>query len=121
MKSLKKTINIDMYGCKLELIVTKDIQAEVCRLLKKAGLPDEFDGGAEGMMLSFIMEYYYLIIDENYLTHNTLAHEIYHAVVRITEDRNITDEETQAWLAGHITEFVYKFIESKKLEVSHGK
>ncbi len=46
-----------MYGCKLELIVTKDIQAEVCRLLKKAGLPDEFDGGAEGMMLSFIMEY----------------------------------------------------------------
>jgi hypothetical protein len=110
-----------MYGCKLELIVTKDIQAEVCRLLKKAGLPDEFDGGAEGMMLSFIMEYYYLIIDEKYLTHNTLAHEIYHAVVRITEDRNITDEETQAWLAGHITQFVYKFLESKKLEVSHGK
>ena len=53
------------------------------------------------------------------MTHNTIAHEIYHVVVRVTEDRDIVDEESQAWLAGLITEKMYKFITLKNMEVKH--
>jgi hypothetical protein len=37
--------------------------------------------------------------------------------VRITEDRDVVDEETQAWLCGHLTDIVYKFIKQKNLEI----
>jgi hypothetical protein len=63
---------------------------------------------------------YFLLIDSKYLSHNTIAHEIYHAVVGITEDRGITDEEAQSWLCGHITSVMYKFLEKKKFEIKHG-
>jgi hypothetical protein len=121
MRSFNKTINIELYGCKLKFTVTDDITSEVSKLFKKNKINDVFDGGAEGIMISFEMDCYNLIIDEECLSHNTIAHEIYHVVVRITEDRNINDEESQAWLCGNITEVIYKFLESKKLKIKHGK
>jgi hypothetical protein len=69
---------------------------------------------------SYDITNYYLIIDLKYLSYNTLAHELYHAVVRVTEDRDIVDEETQAWLAGHLTGTMYKFLEKKNLPIKHG-
>ena len=63
---------------------------------------------------------YYLLLGSQYLTHNTIAHELYHAVVRITEDRDITDEEAQAWLVGHLSGEIYKFLDKKKLVIKHG-
>ena len=64
---------------------------------------------------------YFLLIDLKYLTYNTIAHEIYHAVVRVTEDRGIVDEEAQAWLCGHLTGTIHKFLDKKKLEIKHGR
>jgi len=29
-------------------------------------------------------------------------------------------EEAQAWLCGHLTEVIYKFLSKKKFEVKHG-
>lgn len=55
-----------------------------------------------------------------YLSHNTIAHEVFHAVMKITEDRDIKDEEAQAWLVGHITGDIYKFLKKKVIEISNG-
>jgi len=63
---------------------------------------------------------YFLLFHKDFLTHNTIAHELFHAAVRVTEDRDITDEEAQAWLAGHLTGEIYKFFEKKKLNITHG-
>jgi uncharacterized protein (DUF1499 family) len=85
----------------------------------KLNVEDE-DGESEGMVISPDIDKYFLIIDLNYLSHNTLAHEIYHVVVRVTEERDIVDEEAQAWLAGHITGVIYKFLDKKKFQIKHG-
>jgi hypothetical protein len=109
-----------MYECKLVVIVSESVSKEANKLYKKHKIVDDFGDEAEGAVVFFGTDVYYMIIGSDYLTHNTLAHEIFHATVRITEDRDITDEETQAWLAGHLTDMVYKFLDKKKLQVEHG-
>lgn len=81
---------------------------------------DTFGAEAEGAVVMIGIEKYYLLLHKDFLTHNTIAHEVFHAAVRVTEDRDVTDEEAQAWLAGHLTAEIYKFLDKKKLEVKHG-
>lgn len=114
------TIKFPTYGCKLVISVVDNVKNSVEKIYKKYNIKDGFDFEAEGVLLMPDMDTYYLMIESGYLTHNTIAHEIFHAAVRITEDRGITDEEAQAWMAGHITESLYKFLEKKKLQVKHG-
>ena len=120
MKRQKKLIKIDTFSCKLEFIIAQDMVKDINSNYKKYNLESSFDGDAEGMLLCGNDGVYHLIIDPAFLTHNTLAHEIFHAVIRITRDRDITDEEASAWLCGYITETVYKFLNSKNIEVKHG-
>jgi len=40
----------------------------------------------EGVLLSPMTDDYSLILDLKYLTHNTIAHEMYHSANRICED-----------------------------------
>jgi ribosomal protein S17E len=101
-------------------MVVDNVKKEAEKLYKKYKISDEFEDEAEGALVMPDMEDYYLLLDKGFITHNTIAHEIFHAAVRITEDRGITDEEAQAWMAGHITETLYKFLEKKKLQVKHG-
>ncbi len=115
------TIKLETYSCQLIFVITDQIKLECKNIYKKFKLPlEEDDGESEGMLLSTENGKYFLLIDFKYLTHNTLAHEIYHAVVRVTEERDVVDEEAQAWLSGHITGVIYKFLDKKKFEVKHG-
>lgn len=114
------TIKLPMYQCKVVIVIVDSVKAEVDKIYKKHKLKEEFEGEAEGALVHNDIDCYYLFIGTQFITHNTIAHEIFHAAVRITEDRDITDEETQAWLAGHITETLYKFLEKRKLQVKHG-
>ena len=114
------TIKFPTYSCKLVISVVDNVKSSVEKIYKKYNIKDEFEDEAEGVLVMPNMDTYYLMIEKDYITHNTIAHEIFHAAVRITEDRGITDEEAQAWMAGHITESLYKFLEKKKLQVKHG-
>jgi hypothetical protein len=114
------TIQLPTYSCRLIVSVVDSISVEANKIYKKHKLNCDFDGEAEGALIMPDSETYYLLLEYNYLTHNTIAHEIFHAVVRVTEDRDVTDEEAQAWLNGHLTGVVYKFLEKKKLQIKHG-
>ncbi len=117
-----KTIKISTYNCKVVFVVTGLLKQESDKIFKKYKIMDEQDEGEnEGITISPDLEKYYLLIDIVYLTHNTIAHEIYHAVTRITKDRGIEDEEAQAWLCGYLSEEIYKFLDNKKIEVKHGR
>jgi flagellar biosynthesis chaperone FliJ len=115
--AFKKSINIETFNSKLEVIITDTVQKEIKKVydLYKVKYEDPIE--VEGVLINVSIEKYHLLIDKKYLTHNTLAHEIYHATVRITEDRDVVDEETQAWLCGYITQKIYEFIKLKKLEI----
>ena len=115
-----KIVTLPMYNCKVHFIITDSLKTLVNDIYKKNKLTDVFEAEAEGVLVTLDITNYYLIIDLKYLSYNTLAHELYHAVVRVTEDRDIVDEETQAWLAGHLTGTMYKFLEKKNLPIKHG-
>ena len=114
---IKKILNIETFVCKLEFTITDNINKEVSKIYKKYNYISNDNDEVEGIVITGYNDVYHLLIDSKYLTHNTIAHEIYHTTVRITEDRDVTDEETQAWLCGYITDAVYKFIDLKKIEI----
>jgi hypothetical protein len=114
------TIKLPTYGCEVVISVVDTVSEEAKRLYKKYGINEQFGMEAEGALIMPDSFKYYLILSKSYLTHNTIAHEVFHATVRVTEDRDITDEEAQAWLAGHISGVIYKFLQKKKLQIKHG-
>ncbi len=120
------TIKVETYNCNLVFVVTSELSKEIGKVYSKYKVKDtdykleDIQEGNEGILMAPDINTYYLMIDPVYLTHNTLAHEIYHAVVRITEDREVTDEEAQAWLCGYLTDAIYNFLEKKELKVIHG-
>ena len=120
MINYNKKFKLPTYACSVEIIITDKLSDEVNKIYKKHKFEDKFTDVAEGVVITIDIDKYYIILSTKYLSHNTIAHEVYHAAVRITEDRSISDEEAQAWLAGHLTEEVYKFIEKKKLTITHG-
>lgn len=117
---LSTTIKLPTYSCMLVVSVVDSVMNEANRLYKKYKITDTFEGEAEGAVLLISHKKYHLLFHKDYLSHNTIAHEVFHAAVRVTEDRDVSDEEAQAWLAGHVTAEIYKYLEKKKLEIKHG-
>ena len=116
-KSIK--IKLETYNSILTFIVSDDLYKENCSIYKKYKINSIIDKEVEGLFISPDMNNHYLLIDSKFLTHNTIAHEIFHSVVHITESRDIVDEEAQCWLAGYITERIYKFLDKNKIKISH--
>lgn len=117
---MTSVLKLDTYECKLVFVVTDDLQKKVRKLYKKHHIEQEEEVEAEAMMISPTMEVYYVIIDAEYLTHNTVAHELFHVVNSILQDRDIHDEETGAWLSGHLSNFIYNSANKKKLTITNG-
>jgi len=115
--SFRKLINIETFSCNLEFVISDKINIDISNVYKKYNVRSLEESTIEGILICGELSKYYLLIDLQYLSHNTIAHEIYHAVVRITEDRDIVDEETQAWLCGFLSDKVYSFLKKKKLEI----
>lgn len=118
---IKTTIKLPTYGCELIVAVVDSVASEAEKIYKRFKIKDDFGDEAEGAVIMIDIDKYFLLIGSKYLSHNTLAHEIYHAVVKVTEDRGIVEEEAQAWLAGHLTGVIYKFLDKKNLIVIHGR
>lgn len=120
MSKITKSIKLPTYSCELQIMVVDSVAVEADRLYKKHRIVDSFGAEAEGAVVMIGLEKYYLLLHKEFITHNTIAHEVFHAAVRVTEDRDVTDEEAQAWLAGHLTAEIYKFLEKKKIDIKHG-
>jgi hypothetical protein len=115
---MRKNIKIDQYNCQLIVILSDKIKEDTNKLLKKDKISHRIEYEIEGIFLSHDIDKYYLLLSAQHLSHNTIAHEVYHAVVRITEDREINDEESQAWLMGYIIELIYQFLNKKDVKIN---
>jgi len=118
--SITTTIKLPTYSCKIVISIVDSVTVEADRIYKRCKIKETFGDEAEGALIMPDLDVYYLLIGVKYLSHNTIAHEIFHAAVRVTEDRGVEDEEAQAWLAGHLTAVIYKFLDKKKLVIKHG-
>jgi hypothetical protein len=81
---------------------------------KKANI-DVLD--THGVVFNWGSAEYVIAFKEDSLSHNLIAHEMLHMVMAITNDISIEDEESQAWLVGHLTEHVYKILNKKKFVI----
>ena len=114
---MRKVIKLNIYNCKVNFILSLDINKDIAKISKKNKHAFTIDYEVEGIVFYFNISEYFILINDDYLTHNTLAHEIYHLVVKVTEPRDITDEESQAWLCGKLTQDIYKFLEQNKVQI----
>lgn len=119
MRILKK-IKVNTYNCTILFVVTTEMGKTEKYLQKKYAkgtlIPGTAADEAEGITITVDGSLYITMIDTKFLNHNTIAHELFHATKRIAEDRDITDEETCAWLMGFLSEEFYKFLGSEKVK-----
>ena len=114
-------IKLPTYACNVQVIICDgDIRKEITKICKKHKDKEPYTEYVAGLTLSFNMNKYYIFYHTDFLSHNTIAHELYHVVRNLTQDRDIKEEESQAWVVGYLTEEVYKFIKKKKLELKNG-
>jgi len=119
MRIIKK-INVNMYSCSILFVVTNEMGKSEKYLQKKYAkgtlVPGTPAAEAEGITITVDGSLYIVMIDAKFLNHNTIGHELFHATKRMAEDRDITDEETCAWLMGFLCQEFYKFIGSEKIK-----
>jgi hypothetical protein len=119
MRIVKK-INVNMYSCSILFVLTDEMGKSEKYLQKKYAkgtlIPGTPAAEAEGITITVDGGLYIVMIDAKFLNHNTIGHELFHATKRMTEDREITDEETCAWLMGFLCQEFYAFIGSERVK-----
>lgn len=114
-------IKLPTYACDVQVIICDgDVRKEINKIYKKHKSKEIYTDSVAGLTLSFSMNKYYVFYHTDHLSHNTIAHELYHVTRGLTEERDIKEEEAQAWLMGYLIEETYKNIEKKKLNIKHG-
>jgi hypothetical protein len=114
---IQKKISVNAFSCDVLFIVSDNINKVENYLHKKHGTEKPKDGdNAEGYTITITPRLYAMVLDYQYLTHNLIGHEIFHVTHRIAEDRDISDEETQAWICGFLCEEFFKFYLSDKMK-----
>lgn len=119
----QKKVSIKAFGCTILLVLTDRLhlaEKQVHKKYKTMEKPCE-DGTAEGVTISIGFDLYVMILDTNYMSYNLVGHEVCHVVQRIVNDREITDEETMAWLTGYLCEEVHSFHNKTKQNGPSGK
>ena len=105
-----KNIKINMYQCAVHFILTDDLAKEYNRIYRKhKELPIYPAEDGEAWTLTFDISDYYILVSEKHKFVNTIAHEVYHVVYSILNDRDIDDEENGAWLCGMLIDEAFKF------------
>lgn len=67
----------------------------------------------EGITFTWGNSEYVVAFEQDKLSHNLINHELFHLTKNITEHIDITDEESQAWLMGFLSENVYRVLKKK--------
>lgn len=112
LRKRQKKISIKAFGCDVLLMLTDRlhlVEKQIHKKYKTMEKPCE-DGEAEGVTISVGFDLYVMILDMKHISYNLVGHEVFHVVHRITQDREISDEETMAWLTGYLCEEVHGFI-----------
>lgn len=117
-KILSETFTIDLYETTIILMIGDSIEVinkVVNDNITKVDLLDTegcvFENHLDGSFQ------YYIVLVRSKLSHNLIAHEVFHLSSSILRTINITDEEATAWLIGYITELLYNFLKRKQIVI----
>lgn len=113
-----KVFNIPIYDVKFGLVLTSEPERFRQRKSVKA-LFGEYRGPAFDAMTCSSTNDYLIII--KVASHRNIAHEVFHATHRIMEacshELTTDSHEPHCYLAGHLTELVYRQLKAWKVRV----
>ena len=118
--SFSKSYKIDLYSCKFTVIVTDNMFQEERKIYNKYDEEHNEYSDIDGLSICFSHDDYYILFKEGIITHNLIAHELYHLVCSMMDHRMIDDEEARAWLIGYVTALVYQTFGKAKIEIGDG-
>ena len=113
---MQRKIKLKPYECTILLVISDKFIKDAKRFEKAYKMDvEEYTEKNEGVTM-WDSSQYATIISHKHLTHNTIAHEMFHLTCKISGDRDITDEESRAWLCGYITGEFYKLLDKWNLK-----
>lgn len=114
---LSKTLSLKIYDTKIQFVVTPKIVKTVNTLYKKHNIDLGWTDAPAGCIISLSINKYHIIISDQYITYNTILHELYHLIKTLTFDRGIFEEEAQAWIYGLVGQEIFNFLNLKKVKI----
>lgn len=112
---VKSKFPISIYDTTVVMFVVDEI-TDMEKYLKKQKLNVDISN-SDGCVLQVPIPNgveYYIVFVKRQLSHNLIAHEIFHLAETIAGSINIEDEESIAWLVGHLSEKIYGILKLKK-------
>lgn len=113
---LKDSFNVDVYCCNVEVVITDDIEKFVDELDETYGDCSNLHD-SEGFVYSHSSSHYYVVFDNNYISLNTIGHEIFHLTCMIAGDRDVLEEEAKCWLNGYLHSIIHRIVKDNKIEL----
>jgi hypothetical protein len=115
---VKKSIAIPIYGGKLTIHVTKNME----KSMVEVGYEGELECDACCFHSTAGKREYDLIFKKDILLHGLIAHEIFHLTMRVMDQikkpYDIKNDEPEAYLNQYLTTEVYSFLKESEVTVN---
>ncbi len=110
-KIFKKTLQIPIYNTSVNVFVVEHMDYMQEYLDKKKVAVDV--SGCDGCVFQLSNDdkfQYNIVFQKDKLSHNLIAHEIFHLGTDMTQDIEIREDESRAWLVGYLSQEIYKLL-----------
>ena len=117
-KIFKKTLPIPIYNTSVVVYVVEHMDYMQEYLEKKKIRIDVT--GCDGCVVQLGHDdkfQYNIVLQKDKLSHNLIAHEIFHLGTNMTHDIDINDDESRAWLIGYLSQEIYKILGKEEFTI----
>lgn len=118
MKEHRRWHKIPLYGVNYEVVLTDDLQRSHNRrkFLRRYDVPCNTAG-----LCSYTFPIFVVFLTRAHTTHNTIAHEVFHAACRMMEEAGVVltpdNHEPHAHLVGHLAGLTYNALKDWKYRI----
>lgn len=114
---VRDLFKVDVYCCNVEVVITDCIGEFIDELDELYGDAENLHS-SEGFVYSNTSDHYFVVFDKQYISHNTIGHELFHLASMIAEDRDIEEEEAKCWLNGFLHSMIYKSLKEHDIQLN---
>ena len=121
MRERAKRIFIPFYDSYFEIVVSPDIAKSASRKSRQAYLGEQDVEGEYSALNCYLGGNFSIFFTYKDLNHNTIAHEIFHATMRMAERTGVEfkpdNHEPFAYLQGYLAQVTYSFLKKHRIRV----
>lgn len=117
-KIYKKLLPIPIYNTSVNVFVVEHMDYMQENLERQGHAIDV--SGCDGCVFQLSKDdrfQYNIVFQKDKLSHNLIAHEIFHLGTNMTKDIEILEDESRAWLIGYLSQEIYKILLAQGLTI----